>query len=215
MRFDVSFEETKQEIPIQFGEVQAMENGGDLPAGYQRISCVRFSGEQIVDTGMLCTEKTKMRAVFTRDTNAAQYLYGVASDGNAASVTAYLASGGAWRFGNKSASKNVPANKDLIVSALVSSTGIDMPNSTTSINGVAKFVTIGTLLIGSCRAASGDVGAPQFDGKILLFEMWEGEEATLRLIPVRNGDGACGFWDEIRKKFHGSITGVELDGGDV
>ena len=188
--------------------------GGDsgLPAGYSRVDYIQFSGKQVVDTGVVCNQNTAIQIHFTRETSAQEYLYGVASSGNTKSVTAYL--GGSWRFGNKNATKSVTTVNDKIgYDALVDKSQISISGSIGSISGVNEFETIGSLLLGSCRSESGEVGAAKFDGKIFFFNMWQGEEPVLKLKPVVSADGVYRFYDTVSGEFFDSITDTPLDGG--
>lgn len=196
--------------------LQEKASGGDnfLPDGYSRVGCLRFTGEQIADTGIICNQDTKIKVVFTRDSSDSMYMYGVLSDGNTATVTAYLASGGAWHFGNGSMSRTISANKDVIHTAIVQKSGIESASGTNAYNSVKDFETVGTLMLGTTRNANGTVGAAQFIGKILLFEVWQGENQVLRFIPVIK-DGIYGFWDEIGQLFAPSITDTPFEGGDI
>jgi hypothetical protein len=190
--------------------------GGDseLPSGYRRADYIQFTGEQIVDTGIICNIDTKLQLCFTREKSTQHYLYGVASSNNTASVTAYL--GGSWRFGNKSATKSGSATHTRIsYGAFVDKTTISVTGSTASIGGVSNFETIGTLLLGTCRSSSGEVGDAQFVGKIFNFVMWNGEEQVLKLIPIVDENGAYRFYDLITKTFFDSITDTPLDGGNI
>lgn len=184
---------------------------GETPE-YTRVGYIQFTGKQTVDTGIICNQDTKIRALFTREATSQDYFYGVTSSDNTASVTAYL--GGTWRFGNKSASKGnyVAANNDIIYTSIVDNTQIHIPNNKTAISGVNDFETVGSLTIGSCRSASGALTSPQFIGKLYLFEMWQGEEQVLKLEPVVNKDGVYGFWDAISETFLTSITNTPLEG---
>lgn len=182
----------------------------DLPAGYRRVDYIQFSEKQIADTGIVCNNNTRIRMAFTREKSTQHYLYGVASSGNTASVTAYL--GGSWRYGNKAVTKTPTANKNMIYSAVVDSSQVTLTGSASTISSVNEFETIGTLLIGTCRSADGTVGEPQFVGKIFFFSIWQGDEQVLKLIPVTDGTGFR-FWDAVGRKFHDSITGTPLDGG--
>ena len=110
----------------------SVDDSDILPIGYKRVSYIEFNGDQIVDTGIICNQNTKIRAIFTRETSTAMYLYGVASSDNTASVTAYLSSGGSWRFGNNSASYTITVNPDLIQTAIVDKTGIERPNASSA-----------------------------------------------------------------------------------
>lgn len=186
---------------------------GDLPAGYSRVDYIKFTGKQVVDTGIICNKNTKIQTYFTRAASAQEYLYGVASSGNTASVTAYL--GGSWRFGKKAATKTVgTVNAKVGYAAYVDASTISVSNNVVAISGVDDFETVGSLLIGSCRSASGAVGAGQFDGTISFFAMWEGDEQVLKLVPVTDGT-AFRFFDLVSKEFFDSITDTPLEGGNL
>lgn len=187
-----------------------------LPNGYARADCIRFTGEQIVDTGVVCTQNTKIRMLFTRDSDDSMYMYGVVNSGNTASVTAYMtSSSGSWRFGNKYSAKDIVANEELVQTAIVTKTGFIRADDTASISGVNDFETIGSLTIGAVRNADGTVAAAQFIGKILFFEMWDGSTKVLKLVPVTDGKGTYRFWDAVGQKFHDSITDTPLEGGSL
>lgn len=184
----------------------------DLPAGYRRVDYIQFNGTQTVDTGIVCNQNTKIQLAFTRERSTQHYLFGVASSGNTASVTAYM--GGSWRFGNKSASKVPTTNADMIYSGLIHKTTVTITGSESAISSVNNFETVGSLLLGACRNSNGTVGAAQFIGKILFFAIWQGEEQVLKLVPVTDGT-AYRFWDAIGQKFHDSITDTPLSGGNL
>ena len=179
---------------------------------YERVGYIQFTGDQTIDTGIICNRDTEIRILFTRESSSAQYMYGVASSDNKATVTAYLSSGGAWRFGDKSASTSITVNENLVNCAIVNKTGIIRVGTTQSFSGTSNFETVGSLTIGSCRNPSGTLGTPQFIGKIYSFEMWQGEEQVLKLIPMVNKDGVYGFWDAISETFLTSITDIALEG---
>lgn len=183
--------------------------GGETPE-YTRVSYIQFTGEQTIDTGIICNQNTKLKVVFTREKSAQHYLFGVASTDNTASVTAYL--GGSWRFGNKSTTKTLTTNEDMVYSGVLDSSQMTITGSKTAISSVNDFETIGSLLLGTCRSSSGSIPSPQFIGKVYLFEMWQGEEKVLKLIPVVNKNGVYGFLDEVSGEFFTSITDTQLEG---
>lgn len=185
-----------------------------IPADYERCDYIQFNDAQVVDTGIVCNQDTKLRIIFTRESTASQYMYGVASDGNLASVTAYL--GDTWRFGNKSASKGnyVAANNDIVYTVIVDKTQIHVPNSKSALSDVDEFETEGTLLLGTCRT-NGAIQSAQFIGKIFHLEIWQGEEKVLNLVPVVSKDGIYRFWDKVSETFLDSQTEVMLGGGNI
>ena len=188
----------------------------DLPSGYMRCDYIRFSGEQTIDTGIVCNQNTKIRVLFTRDSDTSMYMYGVVNSGNTASVTAYLtSSGGSWRFGNKYSTKVIVTNEDLVQTAIVTKTGFVRADDTVAISGVNDFETIGTLILGAVRNADGSVAASQFIGKILLFEMWQGDTEVLHLSPIVSTSGVYRFYDEVSQTFFDSTTDVPLEGGNL
>lgn len=198
--------------------ITATGSGGDptLPEGYMRTGYIRFNGEQAVDTRIIPTQDTKIRIVYTRDSNEAMYMYGVVDSGNTASVTAYLStSGGTWRFGNKGIATNIPTDESLVQTAIVSKTGMIRTHLTQSLSGVTDFESVGSLIIGACRNANGSVGAAQFIGKALVFEMWQGDTEVLHLSPIVSADGVYRFYDEISGDFFDSITDTPLNGGNL
>ena len=194
--------------------VNVAASGGntDLPSGYRRVDYIRFTGEQIVDTGIICNQNTQIRLTFTREKSSQHYLLGVASSDNTASVTAYM--GGSWRFGNKAATKTLTTNADMIYSAVVDSSTITITGNASAISSVNEFETVGTLVLGGCRSSDGTIAAAQFEGKVFFFVMYQGGEQVLHLVPVTDGS-VYRFWDTVSETFFDSITDVPLEGGNV
>ena len=165
-----------------------------------------------MDPLIVCNRNTRIQTYFTREASTQEYLYGVASTGNTASVTAYL--GGSWRFGDKSSTKPTGTISGKVgYAAYVDSTTISVTGSVSSISGVSDFETVGSLLIGSCRSASGAVGAPQFDGTMSFFAMWAGDVPVRKLVAVTD-ETVYRFFDYVSGEFFDSITDTPLDGGD-
>jgi hypothetical protein len=177
-------------------------SGGGNAEPYSRVGFVQFNADMRFDTGIICDQNTKIKIVYTRDEHdSSMYLYGVVSDENTASVTAYLSTSGSWRFGSKSVSLTINANNDLVRTAIVSKTGIVRDNATTSFSSVNDFETIGSLIIGGTRNANGTIAAAQFVGKIYEFKMWNGDTLVLDLIPYIDNEGHFLFYDNVSEQF--------------
>ena len=186
--------------------------GSDLPSGYTRCDYIQFSGTQWVDTGVIGTQDTQITASFTWENSTQRHLFGCASSDNKASITSYM--NGSWRFGDKSSSKSVGTKNPMLpYSVLVNSTTIGITNSITTISGVNEFTTIGTMLLGGARDADGTMPGVGITGKVLSFNVWQGGEPALKLIPVTDGT-VYRFWDTIGQKFHDSVTSTPLGGGN-
>ena len=186
--------------------------GGGAPPEYTRVGFIQFTGDQSVDTGIVPNQDTKIRVAFTRESDSSVYMYGVASSGNTASVTAYVGSSGSWRFGSKSISRNLSMSDEVIHTAIVSSAGITHAGGSSTYSSQSDFEAIGSLILGGCRNANGSIGAAQFVGKVYVFEMWQGDEKVLDLVPCRNADGEYGFLDAVSGAFMPSITDTPFDG---
>ena len=185
-----------------------------IPDGYAKVDYIQFDGRASVDTGIICNQGTKIVVRFTRDGSAAQYLYGVVNADNTASVTAYLSSGGSWRFGSKSASRTVAADEQIIRTAIVQKTGIVSDAGTSNYSGVTDFETPNTLILGGCRYSSGSIGVG-FVGKVLGFEVWQDSVLVQKLMPVVNAGGEYRFWDKAGQRFFDTVQGVPLTGGNL
>lgn len=185
-----------------------------IPDGYAKVDYIQFSGSNSVDTGIICNQNTKIVVRYTRDSSSAQYLYGVVNSDNTASVTAYLSSGGSWRFGSKSASRTITADAGIIRTAIVQKSGIVSDSGTNAYSGVTNFETPYTLILGGCHYSSGSIG-DGFTGKVLGFEIWQGSELVLKLVPVVNAEGEYRFWDQVGQKFVDTVQGTPLEGGNL
>lgn len=182
------------------GAIASITTGGEAPE-YTQVSYIKFNADMRFDTEIIGNQDTKIKIVYTRDSDGAFYMYGVANSGNTASITAYLSSGGTWRFGAKGASYNVAVNEDLVHTAIVSKTSITRVGTTSSFSGVADFETIGSIILGACRNPNGAVGVAQYIGKIYEFKIWDGDTLVLDFKPCVNSDGIYGFYDEVKQKF--------------
>lgn len=183
---------------------------GDLPAGYTPLDSVRFTGKQVVDTLIVPDYYTEIEAEFTREQSTAMYLYGIRSTNNTTSVTAYLNTNGAWRFGNTYQNFTYTVGTNLHTS-IANNSGVISNGVSYKYKGtVANFTALYTLTIGSARTTAGEYGDAQFVGKVSKFIMRRNGSTILEYKPCINPDGVCGFWDKARNVFHQSITDTPL-----
>lgn len=191
---------------IPEGEVQSLAIGGvkvwEKPSDVSvtLLEYLQFNKDMVFDTGVVCTDETKIDTKFTRENSAAAYFYGVRNSGNTASVTAYLTNSGAWRFGNTYKNQTLALNTEHTM--VVDKSGILANGS--KINYVAtvkSFTTNATLIIGSSRSTSGALASAQFIGKVFYFRMYSGDTLLLDWVPAQRSDGAYGFWDNVTNQF--------------
>ena len=197
---------------------QAGSGGGNvddgvLPIGYTLVPSIKFTGEQAIDTGIVCNQNTKIKVVFTVEENKGMYIYGVASADNLTSLTAYRSeNGGRWRFGNQNIVLTTQVDEDIIWGVQVDKTQIVRCNVTSSFGTVNDFTTSGTLMLGGGRLADGTIEeTTRLVGKIIAFELYNGDEIVRSFVPCKNTDGVCGFWDNISEQFFTTISDTPLE----
>lgn len=186
----------------------------DIPAGYKRCDYITFTGNNWVDTGIVGNQNTQINTSFVWSNATQRNLFGCSSSDNTKSITSYM--NGTWRFGNKTATKNIPQKEPLLpYSVLVNKTTISTASSVTAISGVNDFETVGTLLLGGARDADGTEPGVGIYGRVYYFYLWQGEELVRKLVPVTDGNGVYRFFDLVSKAFFDSITSTPLQGGYV
>lgn len=160
-----------------------------------------FNADMVFDTGIQCTKETTIDVSFTNEDSGARYLYGARTTNNTASITAYLTSSGAWRFGNTY--RNFTVSKSTTIrNFIVSKDGVSNNGTLTKyVASVKDFTCPWTLTVGSARTTSGAKAAAQFIGKIYHFRMYDGDALILDWIPCTKADGTRGFFDNVTGQF--------------
>lgn len=197
-------------ITIPEGEVQKISVGGvtiwkkptssGITPGYTLVDYCQFNADKIFDTKFKPTQNTRIEVGFIPESSSAQYLYGIRSTNNTASVTAYLPSAGAWRFGNTY--RNYTVAKGNEYTAIVDKSGVNMNGTLTKYASTLKnFSCAYTLVLGTARTTSGSIPAAQFVGKVLYYRIFENDTPILDWIPCDNPDGVNAFWDNVTNTF--------------
>lgn len=198
-----------------YAEVNVPTSGGsDLPTGYNRVDFIELNGEQLIDTGIIGNQNTRIRTSFTWGNTTQNHIFGCASSNNDRSITSYM--NGSWRFGAKSITKSIARNNTTLpYAAYVDKTTIGVTGGISAISDVEDFETIGTLLLGGARSSSGGLPGSGIVGRVFEFKMWDGDTAQLNLVPVVSDAGAYRFYDVVSKTFFDSITDTPLEGGNL
>lgn len=199
---------TVKEIVIPQGKVQNISVNGVIiwqqqkaEEEYTFLEYLQFNANMVFDTGICCTQNTKIDVRFTNEDSNARYLHGARTTNNTASITAYLTSSGAWRFGNTY--RNLTIKKSTTIhNVVVSKNGVEYDGTANKFVGSLKsFTCPWTLTLGSARTTSGAKSAAQFIGKIYHFRMYDGDELILDWTPCAKADGTMGFYDNVTGKF--------------
>ena len=141
----------------------------------------------------------ELEVMFARsEKSSTPYLYGCVTSPHTASVTAYLSSGGAWRFG--SSYKGLSTNNTFINRVIISNGKTDF-NFTAGTFTKSTFTTPDTVVLGGYRAASGAL-TKNYQGKVFYIRISENGEYLLDWYPCKRlSDGVEGFWDCVTQTF--------------
>ena len=166
--------------------------------GYEPIDYVTFAKDKLYDLGIVKSTYT-LEVMFARsEKSATPYLYGCVTSPHTASVTAYLSSGGSWRFG--SSYKGLSTNNTFINRTIISNGKTDF-NFTAGTFAQSTFTTPDTVVLGGYRADSGSL-YKNYQGKVFYIRIMEEDTPIIDYYPCKRiSDGVEGFWDCVTQKF--------------
>lgn len=193
-------------IDLVSGQFFSNGNTGDFIAGaeinitddYELLDYVTFTKNKLYDLGVV-KSTYKLEVMFARsERSTTPYLYGCVTSPHTASVSAYLSSGGAWRFGTSY--KGINTNDTIIHRMIIENgkTEFDFASGTFT---KATFTTPDTVVLGGYRAASGSL-TKNYQGKVYYFRITEGDTSIIDYYPCKRlSDGVEGFWDCTNNQF--------------
>lgn len=193
-------------IDLVSGQFYANEGSGEdfiaggearMGEGYEAIPYVTFAKDRLYDLGIV-NNTYIIEVMFARsEKSTTPYLYGCVTSPHTASVTAYLSSGGAWRFG--SSYKGLSTNNTFINRTIISSGKTEF-NFTAGTFTKSTFTTPDTVVLGGYRAASGSL-TKNYQGKVYYIRI-TGDEPVIDYLPCKRlSDGVEGFWDCVSQTF--------------
>ena len=185
---------------INEGEGDDFIGGAEIKVadGYELMDYVTFNADKTFGAGIFDSSYT-LEAKFERtNTSSAKYLYGVITSPHTATVTAYLASSGSWRWGDKSFTINANDTETHVISLANGTLKYDTDNKTFT---KVDFTTPDILRVGGYTSAAG-AGYKSFIGKIYYFRIYDGDAPILNWFPCKRiSDGVEGFWDCVTQTF--------------
>ena len=193
-------------IDLVSGQFFANEGSGDdfvaggeakMGDGYEAIPYVTFAKDRLYDMGIVNNTYT-IEVMFARsEKSTTPYLYGCVTSLHTATVSAYLSSGGAWRFG--SSYKGLSTNNTFINRVIISNGSTNF-NFTAGTFTKSTFTTPDTVVIGGYRAASGSL-TKNYQGKVYYIRI-TGTDPVIDWLPCKRlSDGVEGFWDCVSQTF--------------
>lgn len=182
------------------GNGEAFVGGSEVKvqSGYELIDYVTFTKDKLFDLGFV-KSTYELDVMFKRsESKSTPYLYGIITSPHTASVTAYLSSGGAWRFGTSY--KGISMN-NIITHIVKIKNGSATYDFTTSSFTKATFTTPNTVVLGGSRSAS-DSLTKSYQGKVFYFRIREGDTQIIDYFPCKRlSDDVEGFWDCVTNTF--------------
>lgn len=166
---------------------------------YKIIDYVEFESDKTFDAGLV-KSAYKIDTMFKRTyTSASKYMFGVVTSPHTASVTAYLGSSGAWRFGANYSGVTITDTR-IHVAALSNGTRtLDYVSG--SFSKSSSFTTSYSLLVGGYTSSAGNAIKSHI-GYVYYFRMSNGSTPIVDWFPCRRkSDGVDGFWDCVTQKF--------------
>ena len=165
---------------------------------YEVIDYVTFAKNKLYDLGIV-KSTYELEVMFARsEKSTTTYLYGCVTSPHTATVSAYLSSGGAWRFG--SSYKGLYTNNTFINRVIISN-GKTNFNFTASTFNKSTFTTPDTVVLGGYRAASGAL-TRNYQGKVYYIRITDGSTPVIDFYPCKRlSDGVEGFWDCVSQSF--------------
>ena len=166
----------------------------NIASGYELIESVAIDADKLFDIGAISNEDS-IDIMFQRnDTSSSVYLYGIVNSGNTASCTAYMASNGAWRFGNQLVRPNTA---DTNVHRGNISNGLLMFDGKKTTFTKVSFKTLGSVVVGGYRDVDGSMLAT-FRGNVSFVRV---SDRLDWIAARRKSDGEEGFWDCVTQTF--------------
>jgi hypothetical protein len=165
---------------------------------YELIDYVTFSKNKLYDLGIVNSNQT-IEVMFARsEKSTTPYLYGCVTSPHTATVSAYLSSGGAWRFGSSYKGLNM---NDTLIHRVIVSNGKTEADFTGGTFTKSTFTTPDTVVLGGYRAASGSL-TKNYQGRVYFFRINEDSIPIIDYYPCKRlSDGVEGFWDCVAQTF--------------
>ena len=193
-------------LDLVSGQFLAGEGDADLIAGvevkitegYEAINYVTFAKDKLYELGIVNSNQT-LEVMFARsEKSATPYLYGCVTSPHTATVSAYLSSGGAWRFGSSYKGLNM---NDTLIHRVIVSNGKTETDFTGGTFTKSTFTTPDTVVLGGYRAASGSL-TKNYQGRVYFFRITEGSTPIIDYYPCKRlSDDVEGFWDCVAQTF--------------
>lgn len=169
-----------------------------MPTDYEVIPYVTFAKDKLYDL-VVVKSTYEIEVMFARnEKSTTPYLYGCVTSPHTATVSAYLSSGGSWRFGSSYKGLNMT---DTLIHRVIIKNGSTEADFTKGTFTKSTFTTPDSVVLGGYRAASGSL-TKNYQGKVYYIRISENDAPIIDYMPCKRlSDGVEGFWDCVTQKF--------------
>ena len=189
-----------------------------LPDGYTKLSCIKSSGTQHIDTDFKHNQNTRvcLSAQQTSVDNSSQWVFGGRSSSNSATMGVFwLNSDSAWNADYNGSSQRYAfsgiGSTDLL--------SVDYNKNVLSVNGKSKtftaetFQSTATLVLLGLNA-NGTVSG-QSCASLSACAIYDNDALVRLYTPCMSPDGAVGLYDSVTDAFFGNAGTGEFAAGNV
>ena len=183
------------------------QNASGLPAGYTLLDYIVFDSTQVIDTGFIPDNETKIESKVYR-TGADCWLYG-ASPSNPR-ITLYHSNTGTSRWGNQSRG-NFGFAADTLYTIVQNKNGLNINGTQYAWTGgtAGDFTCDRSLTIGN---NNGSTGTRYFAGNFYYMKIWDNGTLVRDFVPCINPSNVVGLYDKVNDEFY---TDTGLVAGNV
>ena len=179
-----------------------------LPDGYTELEYITFNGTQELDTGFTPNQDTRIESKIYGATNANMWIYGTGVSNPR--ITAYLASSGNQRFGNKTVDSTGITGETLIT--IVQDKNVfNWNGNTKTYDSQSNFTALTSLAIGN---SNGSTGTPYFSGNFYYMKIYDNEILVRDYVPAQDSNNNVGLFDRVNNVFltaEGLVAGAIVE----
>ncbi len=179
-----------------------------LPDGYTELEYITFNGTQELDTGFTPNQDTRIESKIYGATNANMWIYGTGVSNPR--ITAYLASSGNQRFGNKTVD-STGITGETLATIVQDKNVFNWNGNTKTYDSQSNFTALTSLTIGN---SNGSTGTPYFSGNFYYMKIYDNEILVRDYVPAQDSNNNVGLFDRVNNVFltaEGLVAGAIVE----
>ena len=169
---------------------------------------ITFNGTQELDTGFTPNQDTRIESKIYGATNANMWIYGTGVSNPR--ITAYLASSGNQRFGNKTVD-STGITGETLATIVQDKNVFNWNGNTKTYDSQSNFTALTSLTIGN---SNGSTGTPYFSGNFYYMKIYDNEILVRDYVPAQDSNNNVGLFDRVNNVFltaEGLVAGAIVE----